>query len=65
MDLEPYRAFMIELAAASGDLIRPYFGNPGLAVELKADQTPVTLADRGAEELMRGHDREEIPHTRA
>jgi histidinol phosphatase-like enzyme (inositol monophosphatase family) len=53
VDLEPYRAFMIELAAASGDLIRPYFADPGLAVELKADQTPVTLADRGAEELMR------------
>jgi histidinol phosphatase-like enzyme (inositol monophosphatase family) len=54
MDLEPYRAFMVDLAAKSGDLIRPYFGQPGLAVELKADQTPVTLADRGAEELMRG-----------
>jgi myo-inositol-1(or 4)-monophosphatase len=53
MDLEPYRAFMLELAARSGDLIRPYFGRPGLEVELKADQTPVTLADRGAEELMR------------
>jgi histidinol phosphatase-like enzyme (inositol monophosphatase family) len=53
MDLEPYRAFMMELAAKSGDLIRPYFGQPGLAVELKADQSPVTLADRGAEALMR------------
>jgi myo-inositol-1(or 4)-monophosphatase len=53
MDLEPYRAFMIELAAKSGDVIRPFFGQPGLAVETKADQTPVTLADRGAEELMR------------
>jgi len=53
MDLEPYRAFMMELAAKSGDLIRPYFGQPGLAVELKADQSPVTLADRGAEALLR------------
>lgn len=44
---------MTELAAKSGDFIRPFFGQPGLAVELKADQTPVTLADRGAEELMR------------
>jgi len=61
MDLEPYRAFMLELAAKSGDLIRPYFGRPGLAVELKADQTPVTLADRGAEELMRGMISDKFP----
>jgi len=45
---------MHELAARSGDFVRPLFGSPGLAVETKADQTPVTLADRGAEELMRG-----------
>ena len=44
---------MIELAAKSGDFIRPFFGQPGLAVEFKEDQSPVTLADRGAEELMR------------
>jgi myo-inositol-1(or 4)-monophosphatase len=44
---------MTELASASGELIRPLFGNPNVAVEVKADQSPVTLADRGAEELMR------------
>ena len=53
VDLAPYRTFLLELAQASGDFIRPLFGSPGLAVETKADQTPVTLADRGAEELMR------------
>jgi myo-inositol-1(or 4)-monophosphatase len=53
VDLEPYRAFMIELAAKSGDVIRPFFGKPGLEVELKADRTPVTVADRAAEELLR------------
>jgi histidinol phosphatase-like enzyme (inositol monophosphatase family) len=53
VDLEPYRTFLIELAEASGEFIRPRFGQPGLAVELKADRTPVTEADRGAEELMR------------
>jgi len=53
VDLTPYRPFLIELARQSGDFIRPYFANPTLAVELKADQSPVTLADRGAEELMR------------
>jgi len=52
--LDPYREFMIELAERSGDLIRPYFGRAGVAVELKADRSPVTAADRGAEEMMRG-----------
>lgn len=54
MDLAPYRQFMVELAEKSGELIRPYFGNPDLVVETKADASPVTLADKGAEELMRG-----------
>ena len=44
---------MIEMALRSGDFIRPYFANPGLVVEMKDDATPVTAADRGAEELMR------------
>lgn len=44
---------MIELAQRSGDFIRPHFASPGLAVEIKADDSPVTAADRGAEELLR------------
>lgn len=53
MNLDPYRAFMTELAERSGDFIRPHFGSPTLAVETKADASPVTLADKGAEELLR------------
>lgn len=53
MDLTPYHAFITELARASGDFIRPHFLNPALAVETKADASPVTIADRGAEELLR------------
>jgi myo-inositol-1(or 4)-monophosphatase len=53
VDLEPYRAFLIEMAVASGDFIRPLFGSHDVPVEIKADQTPVTAADRGAEKLMR------------
>jgi histidinol-phosphatase len=53
VNLEPYRAFLLELADQSGAFIRPWFGRPDLTVETKADQTPVTVADRGAEELMR------------
>lgn len=42
----------IEVARNAGDLARGYFdGN--FEVELKADQTPVTIADRNAEELVR------------
>jgi len=51
--LPPFRDFLIELARRSGDYIRPHFGDPALAVETKTDLTPVTAADRGAEELMR------------
>jgi histidinol-phosphatase len=54
MNLDPYRAFMIELAQMSGEFIRPFFGRSDLQVDLKSDQSPVTVADTGAEELMRG-----------
>jgi histidinol phosphatase-like enzyme (inositol monophosphatase family) len=53
VDLTPYRSFMTELAEKSGEFIRPFFGSADLVVETKSDATPVTLADRGAEELMR------------
>lgn len=53
MDLTAYRPFLVELAERSGDFIRGYAGDTQLAVERKADQSPVTAADRGAEELMR------------
>lgn len=51
--LPEHREFLVELAHASGDFIRPLFGRRDLPVELKSDATPVTHADRGAEELMR------------
>ena len=53
LDLAPYRSFTAELAARSGEFIRPFFGRTDLAVEAKADASPVTAADRGAEELLR------------
>ncbi|MGI8926977.1 MAG: inositol monophosphatase family protein [Tepidiformaceae bacterium] len=39
-------------AAIAGEIIMPLYDS-ALAVELKADRTPVTAADRGAEEAMR------------
>ena len=53
VDFSPYRSFLIELAHESGEFIRPLYRQPGLVVDSKADQSPVTAADRGAEELMR------------
>jgi histidinol phosphatase-like enzyme (inositol monophosphatase family) len=44
--------FARQLAEESGELIRRYF-RTGYTVDLKADESPVTIADRGAEELMR------------
>lgn len=44
--------FARELAQASGEVIRRYFRQP-VAVETKADRTPVTLADRESETVMR------------
>lgn len=52
---EPLRAlldFAQELAYQAGKVTLAYFGT-GLVPELKADQTPVTIADRQAEERLR------------
>jgi myo-inositol-1(or 4)-monophosphatase len=53
VDLSLYRTFITELARESGDFIKPLYRQPSVVVEAKADQSPVTIADRGAEELMR------------
>ncbi len=50
---QSFQDFIVELATASGDLIRPYFGATNLDIQLKADETIVTKADRDAEALMR------------
>src|SRR5262245_60057463 len=53
MDVAALVPFVTELAEESGALIRRYFRSPALAVDVKDDATPVTDADRGAEELLR------------
>ncbi len=52
---------MTELALKSGEFIKPFFANPDLVVEIKSDDSPVTLADKGAGELMRRMIRERFP----
>ena len=52
MNLEADIALAHRLADAAGEAIRPFF-RAGVATERKDDATPVTLADRAAEEAMR------------
>lgn len=61
MNLDRHRTLMVELAVESGAFIRPLFAHRGLAVETKADQSPVTAADRGAEEMMRATIKKRFP----
>jgi myo-inositol-1(or 4)-monophosphatase len=50
--LDEYLRFAIGTAIDAGTLVLEHY-QTGVAVELKADQSPVTLADRGAEQLIR------------
>ncbi len=49
-----------EAARLAGDVIMPLYES-GVAFELKADRTPVTAADRGAEEAIRAFLERECP----
>jgi len=52
MDMDADIALAQRLADAAAEAVRPYF-RAGVASERKGDATPVTLADRAAEEAMR------------
>jgi len=51
-ELNAFLSLALRLADAAGEVIRPYFRQP-LVVDDKPDLTPVTAADRAAEEAMR------------
>jgi len=53
MDNTIYVQFMKELARESAKVILPYFFNQSLRTEYKEDHSPVTEADRRAEERLR------------
>ncbi|MBL8851115.1 MAG: histidinol phosphate phosphatase, partial [Planctomycetaceae bacterium] len=53
-DLTDRLDFALRAAREAQALILRYYQNADLAVDLKGDQSPVTAADRGAEELIRG-----------
>lgn len=51
-EMSAFLGFARHLAALSGEVIRPYF-RADIRVDLKADLSPVTIADMKAEEVMR------------
>lgn len=53
MDLRPYLEFAVQTAYEAGRLTLGYFGTEAARPEFKADETPVTVADREAERLIR------------
>lgn len=61
MNREPFVECLQELAAASAEVILPFFGRLDLNVELKSDASPVTQADRGAEKVMRDRIEQRFP----
>lgn len=60
MNLDADIALALRLADAAADAVRPYF-RTGVETERKGDATPVTLADRAAEEAMRRIIKAEAP----
>ena len=52
MNLDDYLAFAIHTAIDAGQIALAHY-QTGVAVELKPDRSPVTLADRGAEQAIR------------
>lgn len=58
--MQEFIDFTKQLASASGDIINSYF-HRALAVESKADRSPVTIADKKAEEIMREMIMKEFP----
>ena len=53
--------FLKQLASESARVINPHFAQPDLQVEWKADATPVTIADRRSEEVLRALIAREFP----
>ena len=53
--------FLNELLDTSREIIRPYFTAPDLQEETKEDETPVTIADRETEHVLREKIRQTYP----
>ena len=51
--MQEFQDFFHSLLDAARDTIRPYYADSSLAVETKSDDTPVTIADRETERILR------------
>jgi histidinol-phosphatase len=60
MNLNTYLDFMTEMAYGAGRITLGYF-NAGVTPDYKADDTPVTIADRTAEKFIRGELEKKYP----
>ncbi len=58
--LENFKSFAKHLSMVSGNVINSYFRS-GVKVDSKSDSSPVTIADKKAEELMREEIMKEFP----
>ena len=56
-----FRKFAEYLADLAGDVVRTHYAQPTLAVEIKPDGSPVTVADKEAERVMRTAIRAQYP----
>ena len=61
LSLQSYLDFAVETAYLAGRLTLGYF-QTGIRPDMKADDTPVTAADRAAEQLIRGRIEQQYPH---
>jgi myo-inositol-1(or 4)-monophosphatase len=59
--LEERLQFALSVAREAQKLILGYYQNVDLNVDLKADESPVTAADKGAEQLIRDHLEKSFP----
>lgn len=59
-ELQDLANIALEASRIAGEIIMPLY-NAGVSVELKADRTPVTIADRNAEEAIRAFLQRELP----
>jgi histidinol-phosphatase len=61
-DLTARLELAVAAARKAGDLTLTYFQRDDLGVEIKSDDSPVTVADRGAEQLLRKEIAAAFPH---
>lgn len=61
MNVTSFTPFLNELFNKSGEIIKSYFFNRDYSVDKKSDDSPVTIADKEAEECIRSMIQKEFP----